>query len=397
MKSNTIKKIILSVFSLAVLLTASSWAEPVIALTSGNRLLFFDSATPGTVTKLITVNTVGNETLLAMDFRPATGDLYAFGPSGRLYILNLTSGLALTPVGTAAPLSGTRFGFDFNPTVDRIRVVTNTNQNVRLHPDTGATANTDTTLAFAATDINSGANPNVVAAAYTNNFAGAGATVLYDIDSALNALLVQSNPNGGILNTVGPLGFDTTDNIGFDISAATGVAFASLTPTVGVTAGLYTINLGSGAATLVGTIANATILAGETVTDIALPTSMRLLNISTRGRVGLGDDVLIGAFISRGGGRVLIRALGPSLAAFGVPGPLADPVVTLRDQNGAALLSNDDWRSSQEGDITATGLAPGDNAEPAILASLPGGNYSAVVTGKGTAEGVALVEVFQLD
>ena len=395
MKSNPFKKLILACFTLAVVLTASSPAEPVVALTSGNRLLFFDSATPGTLTKIITINTVGNETLLGIDFRPATGDLYAFGPSGRLYALNLTTGGASSPTGTATPLVGTRFGFDFNPTVDRIRVVNDTDQNVRLHPDTGLTANTDNNLAFAAADPNAGANPNIVGVAYTNNFAGAGATVLYDIDSNLNALLVQGNPNGGILNTVGPLGVDTTDNVGFDISASTGVAYASLT--VGTTTGLYTINLGSGAATLLGTIADAATLGAETVTGIALPTSTRLRNISTRGRVGLGDDVLIGAFISRGGGRILIRAIGPSLAAFGVPGPLADPVVTLRDVNGNALFSNDDWRSTQEADITATGLAPTDNAESAILASLPGGNYSAVVTGKGTAQGVALVEVYQLD
>jgi hypothetical protein len=395
MKSNTITKIILSLFTVALLLPTSSRGEPVVALTSANRLLFFDSATPGTVTKLIVTNTVGNETLLGIDFRPLTGDLYGFAPSGRLYVLNLTSGAAMIPAGTANALTGTRFGFDFNPTVDRIRVVTDTDQNVRLHPDTGVTSNTDNNLAFAATDINTGADPNVVGVAYTNNFSGAGATVLYDIDSNLNALLVQSNPNGGILNTVGPLGVDTTDNVGFDISAATGVAYASLT--VGATTGLYTINLGSGAATLIGTIADTTILGAETVTDIALPTSTRLRNISTRGRVGLGDDVLIGAFISRGGGRILVRALGPSLTTFGVPDPLADPVLTLRDQNGTALLSNDDWRSTQEGDINATGLAPGNNAEPAILASLPGGNYSAVLTGKGTAQGVALVEVYQLD
>lgn len=395
MKLHTIKKIILSVFALAVFLATSARAEQVVALTSGNRLLFFDSATPGTVTKIITINTVGNETLLAIDFRPLTGDLHAFGPSGRQYVLNLTSGAATTPTGTATALAGTRFGFDFNPTVDRIRVVNDADQNARLHPDTGATTNADGNLAFAATDINTGANPNVVGVAYTNNFAGAGATVLYDIDSNLNALLVQSNPNGGTLNTVGPLGVDTTDNVGFDISARTGVAFASLT--VGATTGLYTINLASGGATLVGTIADATILGTETVTGIALPTSLRLLNISTRGRVGLGDDVLIGAFISRGGGRVLIRALGPSLVGFGVTAPLTDPVVTLRDQNGNALASNDDWRSTQEADIAATGLAPGNNAEPAILASLPAGNYSAVVTGKGSAQGIALVEVYQLD
>ena len=395
MKPNTMKKIILSVFTFAVFLTAFSRAEPLVGLTSGNRLLFFDSATPGTVTKIITINTVGSETLVGIDFRPLTGDLYALGPSGRQYVLNLTSGAATSPAGTATILTGTRFGFDFNPTVDRIRVVTDADQNIRLNPDTGATAGTDTNLAVAATDVNNGANPNVVAVAYTNNFTGAGATVLYDIDSNLNALLVQSNPNGGTLNTVGSLGVDTTDNVGLDISPATGFAYATLT--VSGNTGLYTINLGSGAATLVGTIATTAILGAETVTDIAVPTSTRLRNISTRGRVGLGDDVLIGAFISRGGGRILVRALGPSLSAFGVPGPLQDPVVTIRDQNGVALSSNDDWRSTQEADITATGLAPGNNAEPAILASLPGGNYSAVVTGKGSEQGVALVEVYQLE
>ncbi len=140
---------------------------------------------------------MGNEPLLAIDFRPLTGDLYGFAPSGRLYVLNLTSGAASIPAGTATALTGTRFGFDFNPTVDRIRVVTDTDQNVRLHPDTGVTSGTDTNLIFAATDVNAGADPNVVGVAYTNNFAGAGATVLYDIDSNLNALLVQSNPNGG--------------------------------------------------------------------------------------------------------------------------------------------------------------------------------------------------------
>jgi hypothetical protein len=118
--------------------------------------------------------------------------------------------------------------------------------------------------------------------------------------------------------------------------------------------------------------------------------------MSTRGRVGTGDDVLIGGFISRGGGRLVIRAIGPSLAGFGVPSPLPDPVLALKDGNGATLMTNDDWQSSQAADITATGLAPTNSAESAILTSLPAGNYTAVVSGKGSATGIALVEIYQL-
>jgi hypothetical protein len=218
--------------------------------------------------------------------------------------------------------------------------------------------------------------------------------VLYDIDSTLDVLVIQNQPNAGILNTVGNLGVNTTDEVGFDISQGTGVAYASLT--IGGSAGLYQISLANGAATLVGAIANAASLAGETVVDISVLTATRLLNISTRGRVGTGDDVLIGGFINRGGGRLVLRAIGPSLGAFGVPSPLPDPVLTLKDANGNTLATNDDWQSNQAADITATGLAPTNSLESAILTSLPAGNYSGIVSGKGSATGVALIEVYQL-
>ncbi|MFN2622589.1 MAG: DUF4394 domain-containing protein [Chthoniobacterales bacterium] len=387
------KAVFLSIlFALGFMVLAR--AESVIALTSGNRLLFFDSATPGTVTKSFTITTVGNEALVAIDFRPATGDLYAMATSGRLYILNLTTNAASIPSATPTPLNGTRFGFDFNPTVDRIRVVSDADQDFRLNPNDGSLTATDVALAYAAGDAHAGANPNIVGAAYTNNFVGATTTILYDIDSTLDTLVYQDPANAGQLHTVGSLGISTTDNVGFDISQGTGTAYASLT--VGTTTGLYSINVASGAATLVGTIGDATSLAGESVVDIAVPTATRLLNISTRGRVGTGDDVLIGGFINRGGGRLLVRAIGPSLGAFGVPSPLADPVLTLKDINGVTLATNDDWQSSQAADITATGLAPTNSAESAILTSLPAGNYTGVVSGKGSATGIALVEVFQL-
>lgn len=389
------KKLILFGCSLVALFATPCRAETVVALTSNNRLLFFDSATPGTVTKIISI-TYPEERLAAIDFRPQTGDLYAVGPSGTIIVVNPTSGHVSSPNFPATtPLSGSRFGFDFNPTVDRIRVTSDADQNIRLHPDTGAVAGVDTNLQFALTDVHAGADPNVVASAYTNNFVGAGATVLYDIDSNFDALLIQNPPNAGTLHTVGALGVDTTDRAGFDISPGTGIAYASLT-VAGTPTGLYRIDLASGAATLVGAIADATILGEETVSDISVQMPTRLLNVSSRGRVGLGENVLIGGFINRGGGRVVLRAIGPSLSASGVTDPLPDPVLTLRDINGTALATNDDWQSSQGADITATGLAPTNNAESAILASLPAGNYTGVVSGKGTATGVALVEIYQL-
>ena len=388
------RKLILTSILFGLASLGITQAETIVALTSGNRLLFFDSATPGTVTKTITITTVGNEALVAIDFRPLTGDLYAMSVSTRFYVLNLTTGAASSPTVTPTMLNGTRFGFDFIPSVDRIRVTSDNEQNLRLNPINGSLSNNDPALNYAVGDAHTGANPNIVGSAYTNNFAGAVTTILYDIDSTLDTLVIQEPPNTGMLHTVGSLGVNTTDNVGFDISQGTGTAYASLT--VGTTTGLYTINLATGAATLVGTIGNATSLAGESIVDISVPTATRLLNISTRGRVGTGDDVLIGGFINRGGGRVVLRAIGPSLGALGVPSPLPDPVLTLKDINGVTLATNDDWQSSQAADITATGLAPADSAESAILTSLPPDNYTAIVSGKGSATGVALVEVYQL-
>ncbi len=123
-----------------------------------------------------------------------------------------------------------------------------------------------------------------------------------------------------------------------------------------------------------------------------------LANTSTRGFVQTDDDVLIAGFIIGNGGSdtVLVRAIGPSLAAAGVTTPLADPTLDLFDANGAVIRSNDDWRDTQESLIRSTGLAPTDDAEAAVIRSLEPGNYTAVVRGKDGSTGVALVEVYNL-
>ena len=101
-----------------------------------------------------------------------------------------------------------------------IRVTTVAGSNLRLHPQTASFSVTDRDLQYAATDPHAGANPNVVGSAYTNSFNGSRATVLYDIDSNLDILTIQNPPNAGTLYTVGSLGVDTTDNVGFDVSGA---------------------------------------------------------------------------------------------------------------------------------------------------------------------------------
>ena len=134
--------------------------------------------------------------------------------------------------------------------------------------------------------------------------------------------------------------------------------------------------------------------------DAPTPTgNAQIVQISTRGRVGTGDDVMIGGFIIQGTAtkKVVIRAIAPSLGALGVVGALSNPALDLHDGSGAIIQSNDDWRDAQEQEITDTGLAPSDNLESAIVADLAPGTYTAIVSGAAGGTGVALVEVYDLE
>jgi hypothetical protein len=126
----------------------------------------------------------------------------------------------------------------------------------------------------------------------------------------------------------------------------------------------------------------------------------RLGNISTRGFVDAGENVMIGGLIagpvSSATGQILVRAIGPSLSAFGVGNALQDPTLELHDGNGGLLASNNDWGDTQQTAIQATGLAPSNSKESAILSTLSPGGYTAVVRGVGNTTGVALVEVYKL-
>lgn len=125
----------------------------------------------------------------------------------------------------------------------------------------------------------------------------------------------------------------------------------------------------------------------------------QVLQISTRGRVETGDNVMIGGFIIQGSvtKRVIVRAIGPSLGSFGVAGALANPVLELHDGTGALLQTNDDWREMQEQEIIDTGLQPTNDRESAIVSDLAPGSYTAIVKGAGNTQGVALVEIYDLE
>lgn len=131
--------------------------------------------------------------------------------------------------------------------------------------------------------------------------------------------------------------------------------------------------------------------------DMDLSSAAHLDNISTRGFVQSGDNVMIaGIVVDAGNKNVILRALGPTLVTFGITNFLANPTLDLRDANGNRKVFNDDWKSTQQGEITATGYAPPNDSESAIVATLTPGNYTAIVSGAGNTTGVAIVEVYAL-
>jgi hypothetical protein len=244
-----------------------------------SALISWDSASPSNLQSSVFLsNLQANETILGIDFRPATGQLYALGSSNRLYTVNTATG-AVSQVGSplSTTLNGFNFGFDFNPTIDRIRVVSEVNQNLVLNPITGAVQLVATNLFYPGTDANAGVDPNVVDSAYTNNFVGATTSQLYGIDVGLDILATQAN-NTGVLGTVGGLGFDAAAVGGFDISGATGAAYAAILPAGSSQSSLYRINLATGAATNLGAIDGGLVVSAMTVAPvIPEPASATLL------------------------------------------------------------------------------------------------------------------------
>ena len=190
-----------------------------------------------------------DESIVGIDFRPATGELYGVGNTNRLYVINTQSGAA-TARGSVftTPLSGTKFSVDFNPLRDRLRVQSDLGQNLRIDPTSGAVI-ADAALAFAAGDINANRTPQIAESAYLNSFPGTPSTTLYAIDSSTDSLVIQNPPNDGTLQTVGSLGVDVTTMAAFDIAPGDNTGYAALSPVGSGRSQLYTIDLSTGDAT----------------------------------------------------------------------------------------------------------------------------------------------------
>jgi hypothetical protein len=229
-------------------------APNMVAVTANSQLIRFSATTPGTIASTTAISGLqAGESIQGIDFRPANGRLYAVGSTGRLYTIDPASGAATQSGSTPVSLTGAAFGVDFNPVPDRLRVVSDGDQNLRINVDT-AEATVDGTLKYAPGDPNASANPSVVAAGYTNSMAGAQTTALYVIDSGLDILARQDPPNDGVLNTIGKLGVDVSEIAGFDIAPDGNRAFAALSRAGDTGTDLYSIDLNSGAATRVGPI-----------------------------------------------------------------------------------------------------------------------------------------------
>ncbi|WP_425251644.1 DUF4394 domain-containing protein [Janthinobacterium sp. NFX145] len=255
-------------------------AGDVFVLTASNKLLSFDRAAPATIRSTVTVTGLqAGENLLGIDFRPADGQLYGVGSTGRIYTLNGVTGAATVKATLAADagdatapytaLAGTEFGVDFNPVADRLRIVSNTGQSLRINVDTGATT-TDG-------NINGGAgNTAITAAAYTNSFAGTASTTLFVIDAANATLYTQNPPNNGTLASAVPLGVAATGVAGFDIDARANTGYAVMT--VAGVRNLYTLNLAASTApaTLVAAIGVTEELRGIALKAPAAPVAYGL-------------------------------------------------------------------------------------------------------------------------
>ena len=242
----------------------SAQAQTAYAIANnGSLLISFNLATPGTVTTIGAFS--GAATVIDdIDFRVSNGLLYGYSQaSNQVVTINPATG-ATTFVSTPSVASGTNnVGIDFNPVADRLRIVNNNNQNLRVNVATGATTN-DQALSYAVGDVNAGNQPRIRDVAYTNNNNSGAGTTIYYLDAPHHTLVTTATPNGpggsvGFLNTVGALGATQNNNFGFDIFTSGGGVNSAYgifdsTTILGGPPTLYSINLTTGAASLIGGI-----------------------------------------------------------------------------------------------------------------------------------------------
>lgn len=249
--------------------------ENAYAVTQSMRLISFNAGQPARVlgNRPLTGLEAG-ERIVGIDYRVARGMLYALGERGRIYVID-TAAAAAKPIGDGLQgleLAGGDPAFDFNPTVDRIRLVTGGVVSARAHPDTGRVvdSNADTPgmqldgrLAYVPGDVNAGKTPRVQAAAYTYNKVDEKITTNFAIDAAAGVLVTQGtregmkqgvSPNSGQLFTVGPLKAGAIGQVSFDIADPSNAAFVAITAPGAKRSRWFRVDLASGLATPLGTI-----------------------------------------------------------------------------------------------------------------------------------------------
>jgi hypothetical protein len=258
--------------------------ELLVAVTPGNQLITFNAAEPGKILSRVAIKGLApSETILALDFQVAKGQLFGLSSKGRLLKINSQTVVA-TAVG--APLAlppGQTYGFNFNPTVDRIRLVSDLGHNLRVHPDTGAQVDGDANqpglqpdgmLAYGPGDLLGNTKPRIVAVAYTYNKVNEKITTNYAIDAGAGYLVVQGSvegaspvvsPSTGKLQAIGPLQIDRFDAAALDISDVNNAAYLVTNRNTGGESKLYELNLSSGQAKLIGAIGG-----GEPIRSMAI-------------------------------------------------------------------------------------------------------------------------------
>ncbi|MBY0521352.1 MAG: DUF4394 domain-containing protein [Sphingomonas sp.] len=227
----------------ALMSIGSAQAVTIFGVDGNDNLVTFDSASPSTFTSSVKIT--GAAGLLGLDFRPLNGTLYGLASDRIIYTINTVTGVATaaSAVLTLGPISS-NFGFDFNPTIDRLRIVSDADNNYVFNPNDGSLT-TATNAFYDAGDVNAGLNPNITALAYTSAAFGAPVadSQLYAIDTGADILARLANSTG-VLTTVGALGADIGSRDSFDILGSD--AF------VADGRNIYRANLASGALSLVG-------------------------------------------------------------------------------------------------------------------------------------------------
>ena len=270
-------KMVMAVTAVGLIVASDAQARLAYALTDGNALVAFDTNAPSPTISSVKLRSTTNtdiQDLIDIDYRPSNNTLYGVGQFGQLYTIDPMTGVATAGSTLSVSLTGSRFGIDFNPVPDRLRIVNDNDQNLRVNADTGAVT-VDGTLKDAT--LVAPNTPTITDVAYTNpDTNGATGTTIYYLDAVADALYTATDPNSGSVTKVGTgLGFDISAINGFDISVVNGtnVGYAALQRTANGSSEFFTIDLTTGTATSQGLLGGGDVFDGLAVT-VPEPTTL---------------------------------------------------------------------------------------------------------------------------